>query len=673
MSKILIYAGTTEGRKLSETLSEKGIACDVSVATEYGEQVMEPSKNVKVLRGRLSVDEMKALYLENHYDAVVDATHPFATVVTENILESIRDTRLPYFRLARDLSHTQDRLLRTVESVEECIPLLKATKGNILLTTGSKELSKFCVDEELKRKLFVRVLPGKESIDICYDCGLEGRQVIAMQGPFSMDMNLATINQYNIACMVTKESGKTGGLDEKVQAAAKAGIPCIMIQKPGSRMPVKEQTYGEVVTGLEELLHISIRSKGKLYVTLAGVGMGTEETKTLGLYKAIAEADIIFGAPRMLLGYEKVKKTYPYYLAKDILPCLCEMQKKEAGDIKAVILFSGDTGFYSGCEKLCKALKELDNTEVKVLPGISSLSYFAAKLKTSWQDAYIVSAHGIEEAVWKAKVQYGMSHYDKVFFLCSGKETIHQVKELVKNKDAQWEMYVGYNLTYPDEKVFKSNEEIEGLNDKGLYVGMLQRLSAGKASITPGFSDDDFLRDKVPMTKEEVREISICKLKLTREAIVYDIGSGTGSIAIEMGKLSPDMKVYAIETNPVAVNLIDNNKLKFGTTNVHVIEGMAPAALEKLPIASHAFIGGSKGNMKEILDALYNMNPHMRVVINAISLESIAETTNLLKQYPIEQEDITMVNISKAKAVGNYQLMQANNPVYVFAFNFAGI
>ena len=151
-------------------------------------------------------------------------------------------------------------------------------------------------------------------------------------------------------------------------------------------------------------------------------------------------------------------------------------------------------------------------------------------------------------------------------------------------------------------------------------------------------ADAEFIRDKVPMTKEEVREVSICKLKLYQKAIVLDIGSGTGSLAVEMAKLSPDIQVYAVEQKSEALTLIERNKEKFQVENVTLIRASAPEGMEKLPKATHAFIGGSGGKLKEILRVLYEVNPRMRVVMNAISMETICELKEILTVYPIKNE-----------------------------------
>lgn len=191
--------------------------------------------------------------------------------------------------------------------------------------------------------------------------------------------------------------------------------------------------------------------------------------------------------------------------------------------------------------------------------------------------------------------------------------------------------------------------------------------------ITHGIRDEEFIRGEVPMTKEEVREISICKLGLSADSILYDVGSGTGSIAIESACIAESIEVFAIETNPDAVELIKKNKEKFNAQNIQIIHGFAPDAFEKLPSPTHAFIGGTKGNLKQILGALNKKNPSMKIVMNAVSLESLSEMTEAIKEFPVTGDEVIQVAISKAKKNGNYHMMQAANPVFIFSFNFAGI
>ena len=782
MKKVLIYAGTTEGRELAQELAKERIYCDISVATEYGRQIMDEkiSPYICILQGRMTAEQMRRKYESEQYLAVVDATHPFATEVSVNIRESLRGLDIPYFRLGREKipgeagerqagerqagerqAGEQNYVTRKYfQNTAACVEALKKTEGKIFLTTGSKELSVFCREETIRKRLVVRVLPGMESLRECVRNGLEGRQIIAMQGPFSKEMNLAMIRQYQASVLVTKESGKTGGEDTKLAAAGEAQIPSYIILRPSEKTPVmdmdevleqirrlesmtdpsrkKTQEGQDLVdlydTKTEEVVYQKVhecqenkeqekKQKEKkqeekkqqekkqeqhrnLQITLAGIGMGAEALLTEEVRNRIAEADYVFGAKRMVESIKKLckqnVKTYNCYLSKDIIPVIENIQENSA---KIVILFSGDTGFYSGCEKLYNELcKHKGMGKAEVLPGISSLSMLSARTGISWQDAKILSTHGVEPALWKSRLLDAAKREKKTFFLTSGVADVQEIGNLLSSEFAKEErknlkIYLGYQLSYPQEWIrcltvdelckLMSRDHNDGgqdslqnslqeepqdkLQDKpeeGLYVGMLLNEHPKKHRLTPGYSDDMFIRGQVPMTKEEVRSVSICKLHLTEDAVVYDIGSGTGSVSVEIAALSPRVQVYAMEVNGEAVSLLEENCKQFDLHNVRCIRTKAPDGLEDLPVATHAFIGGSKGNLREILWTLYRKNNHMRIVVNAVSMETICQMQELLKELPVEQEEILQLSVTKTKQLGSYHMLQAANPVYIYAFTF---
>ncbi len=185
---------------------------------------------------------------------------------------------------------------------------------------------------------------------------------------------------------------------------------------------------------------------------------------------------------------------------------------------------------------------------------------------------------------------------------------------------------------------------------------------------TPGIPDSAFIRGNVPMTKEEIRVLSVCKLHLDANSVVYDIGSGTGSVAVEIARLSPNIAVYAVEVADEGISLINQNAANFGCKNIHVVQSLAPAGLEDLPAPTHAFIGGTKGNLKEILAALRVKNPKIRIVGTAVTLETVAEMQNVLKNLHVPDADIVQVSVSRAEKVGSYHMLKANNPVFIYSF-----
>lgn len=704
MKKIVIFAGTTEGRRLSEILADAGISHTVCVATEYGEIVMREQMDAEAAgakkqplvflhRGRMDRKQMEEFLCNEGYDIVVDATHPYARVVTENIRDAVKTQSPIYLRLEREISQTPEAedpavSIRYFESNADCAKALENTEGNILLTTGSKELATYCASGRLHDRLYVRILPGRESLELCMEQGIKGRQILALQGPFSTEMNAAILKQYDIRHMVTKNSGRTGGYQEKLEAAKMLGIPVYVIE-PARKTPdatghmLRTDTYSftGICEKLEQLCDCKLSGQGSMEICLAGIGMGSKDGQTQEVQHAIETVDILLGAERMIERYSAKIEKRPYYMAEQILPYLEQLQKNgltaQKDPLRVTVLFSGDTGFYSGCRKLYVALQEAIaagalNAEVRILPGISSVVSLAARVGESYEDAAILSMHGKKLNRLSATVE---SH-EKVFLLTSGSEDIRKIGRLLAEAGlTDCEVIVGYQLSYPEESIRTlTPEQCEEITGEGLYTCLIRNPHWQPERLTHGRADICFLRDaKTPMTKEEVREVSICKLHLTQNAVVYDIGSGTGSVAIEIAGMPGGVQVYAIERKPEAVELLRKNRAQFHMDNIQIIEAPAPEGLEELPVPTHAFIGGSGGRLLDILRVLYRKNPHMRIVINAISMETIAELKEVLDTFPVAEEEILQMQVSRVKKLGGYHLPKAENPVWICSFTFREI
>lgn len=679
MKEIAIFAGTIEGRKLSEYLAFAGICHTICVATEYGEIVLKRHPMAKVHHGRMDQAELREFLIKGKFAAVVDATHPYAEIITRNVKMAAKEIGIPYLRIVRKGDEETDRThgerdvrMERFETSEDCAKALERTKGNILLTTGCKELPAYCSNEEVRRRLYVRTLPGMESLALCNAQGICGKQVIAMQGPFTVEMNEATIRQYQISCLVTKESGSSGGYQEKLQAAARTNTQVFVIGKPK-----EEEGYSllEICRELEKICGSLPPVPDQLEIILAGAGMGNPDCLTVEVQEAVRHADILLGAERIIKQYHVGVEMRPYYQKEQIIPYLRGVQERNlfTENCRVVILFSGDSGFYSGCRLVYDALeKEIQEGRLRaslcIMPGISAVSYIAAHIGESYQDALILSIHGKEVCNLARKLR----NSPKTFLLMSDVADINRLGQLLlKNGMASCEVVAGYQLSYTEQKIWKlMPKDCCEWKKKGLYTCFVKNPNAEKQKLVHGRKDSEFVRGKVPMTKEEAREVGICKLQLYEGAVVYDIGSGSGSVSIEIASLSDDIKVYAIEKKKEALLVMEKNIQKFGLENISIIEAKAPEGLESLPVATHTFIGGSGGKLKEILSALYQRNPAMRIVIHAVSLETICELKEILNSYPICNEELVQLQANRLREAGTYHLMQAENPVWILAFDF---
>jgi len=237
---ICIFGGTTEGRILAEFLSKNDVSADLHIATEYGHQFVDNIENVNVYQSRLDEKQMIELFLAKKYDFIVDATHPFAKIVTENIVKASDYSNIKYLRIIRESDENKcnecngdgPSYIKYFHSMEECVLYLNNKDGNILLTTGSKDLDKFVNLPEFKERIYVRILPMEDSLKRAIELGFLNKNIICMQGPFSEELNVAIINTINAKYLVTKESSSSGGFSEKVESCIKTGAECLVIKKP---------------------------------------------------------------------------------------------------------------------------------------------------------------------------------------------------------------------------------------------------------------------------------------------------------------------------------------------------------------------------------------------------------------------------------------------------------
>lgn len=395
-----------------------------------------------------------------------------------------------------------------------------------------------------------------------------------------------------------------------------------------------------------------------LQVNIVGIGPGNPELLTAAAQKAIAQSNILIGDQRMLAAFAtEEKKIYPTIKTAEIAKIVSNADPVQ--DTIAVLV-SGDVGFFSLAKTISGKLPACDCV---YHCGISSLVYFAAKLHMSWDNAKIVSMHGREQNLVAA-----VARNKKVFSLTGGENSPQAIcQKLCDHGLDQVQVYVGENLSYPDEKITTGTAaEISQLQFPSLSVMMLLNAEAQELpAAVHGLADDLFMRSKVPMTKQEVRSVSMSKLKPQPTDLIYDIGAGTGSCSIELALLAPQGKVWAFEHNPVAVELIGKNKELFGVHNLEVVAGEALENIQKMPAPNCVFVGGSGGDLCQMLDIIYAKNPQCRVVINAITVETLAEVANYYKEHQDYVLEIVNVFVARSKKLGSYNLMMAQNPVYV--------
>lgn len=410
----------------------------------------------------------------------------------------------------------------------------------------------------------------------------------------------------------------------------------------------------------------------KIY--LIGIGMGNIETLTEQGRQAVFASALLIGAERMVSSFPDYQGTVCHGISPaKIMECI--LKHPECGTV--AVVFSGDVGFFSGAKKLNEAIEAQkssgragagclwDDYETEFIPGLSSLQYFSARLKLPWEDTKVVSLHGREDNLMGA-----VRNNRRVFFLTGGDYSVRRICHILCEnglKDAV--VHAGERLSYHDERIVSGTAESLAEEEfDPLAVILVEHETVIEREITThGIPDEQFLRGQVPMTKAEIRSVSLSKLQLRQDDVVYDIGAGTGSVSVEMAFQAREGSVYAVEVNEEALELIRQNADRFGLPNVKIVSGKAPDALVPLPAPDRAFIGGSKGNLAEILELLVNKNPRIRVVVNAITLETMAEAVNQFQKLGFEDVEIVQIFAVHGKSVGSYHMMQGQNPVFIIS------
>ena len=387
-------------------------------------------------------------------------------------------------------------------------------------------------------------------------------------------------------------------------------------------------------------------------INIIGMGM-SEKTLTAEALALINDADILIGAKRLINEFSELNKpSYNAYLSNDILEII---EKTDAE--KIAILVSGDVGFYSAAEKLTETLKDYSPN---LIAGISSVSYFFAKCSLPWKDANLISCHGLDTNIVSSVRR------NRFTFALTGKNIPELQKELVKYGFGDLKVWIGENLGSDEESIQESMiSDLEGKEFSSLTVLIIENPDFD-SRIRTGIPDEEFIRGKVPMTKSEVRAVCLSKLSLSPTDIAYDIGCGTGSVTIEMAFSAYDGKVYAFDKNEEAIALLEQNCQKFHLDNVEAICGLAPECLKDLPVPDVAFIGGSSGNMDEIVSYLYGINDKMRFVITAVTIENAMAGLDSLKNVGISG-DIVQVAVSKGRQIGDLHMLMAQNPIFIIS------
>ncbi len=394
-------------------------------------------------------------------------------------------------------------------------------------------------------------------------------------------------------------------------------------------------------------------------IHVIGAGIAGQEGFTPQALELIEQAELLLGADRLL-------ELFPEFTGEKLAigKNLAEVVARLQGcDCRAVVLASGDPLFFGIGRYL---LRNLPDELIEFLPNVTSVQYAFAKIREPWDDAVFVSAHGreLKDAVDRIVAN------DKAAVLTDEVNNPAAIaRELLGRRRGGYKAYLCENLGTEDERIRVT--DVKGLlelNAAPLNVLLLIKEYEDDAQQyipTLGIPDDEFVTVKKLITKEEVRVVTLAKLKLRHDMCLWDIGAGSGSICVEADHLLPNGRIFAIERNEECRQFIKENLRKFNTRNVSLIEGLAPDCLEELPDPDRVFIGGSGGRLWEILDTVdQRLATGGRIVLNAITLDTLTAANEYFGNAGYAVEVVT-VNIARTRPLSDYKMFEAYNPVYI--------
>ena len=377
-----------------------------------------------------------------------------------------------------------------------------------------------------------------------------------------------------------------------------------------------------------------------------------------------AKALEVINKPDVLIGHKRLLDIFPDFRG----------EKRELGDLsimldylkstdkRIAVLGSGDPNFFGVGRFL---LRNLPKERIEIFPNVTSVQYAFARIKEPWDDAIFVSVHGrgVKNAIDRIIAS------EKIAVLTDGVNTPAVLaRELIARGAEGYEAWLCEDLGLPTEKFTKT--DVKGLVEiTSSPLNILILIKAWEPNLENypviGIADEEFATAKKLITKEEVRAVTLGKLQLQDDLVMWDIGAGSGSVSIEAGNLMPNGKIFALEKNPQYLSFIRDNLKKFVARNVMLIEAYAPEGLEELPDPDRVFIGGSGGMLEEIIEAVdRRLKPEGFIVLNAVTLDTLTKAVEFLEDHGYGVE-VTCVNIAKTRGLTEYKMFEAHNPVYI--------
>lgn len=411
---------------------------------------------------------------------------------------------------------------------------------------------------------------------------------------------------------------------------------------------------------------------------LIGIGYRPLGTRAREIVK---EAEILLASTRLL---DVFKRYEEYEAVKDRIRVINKVPATigfirecfSRSPVPSVVLLASGDPFFFGIGR--RIIEEFGKEQVEILPDLSSMQEAFARINVPWDDAFCISVHGGPDIAKRRALPYEMSdiprlleRHGKIGILTDRENNPGVIARILQsasgNRQSEITMHVCERLGYPDETVRSGSvEEFGAMTFADPNVVIVQRTEDRKqvTEIRFGLKEDEIQHERGLITKDEVRAVTLHKLRLPLEGVFWDVGSGSGSISLEASRLCPALQIFAVEKDQQRINTIKTNMQRYNARNVEVILGSAPDALTDLPAPDRVFIGGSSGKVGDIVRLINEKMPSGIIVINAVTLETLNNSLSSLDQSLFSVE-ISEISVSRSKIVAGKRQMNALNPVFV--------
>ncbi|MCL4456972.1 MAG: precorrin-6y C5,15-methyltransferase (decarboxylating) subunit CbiE [Nitrospirae bacterium] len=351
------------------------------------------------------------------------------------------------------------------------------------------------------------------------------------------------------------------------------------------------------------------------------------------------------------------------------------LQYSDTPSLPIVLLASGDPTFF-GIGR--RAVREFGKDMVEIIPDLSCIQLAFSRIKESWDDAFLMSLHGGPHPEKRRRLPYEtddipslLQRHNKIAILTDKQNNPSEIANVlfqseISNLKFEIVMHVCEKLGYPDEKITEGMpEEIASMTFGEPNIVIIQRsaVSGQPSTVHFGLREDDISHSRGLITKDEVRSVTIHKLRLPQKGVFWDIGAGSGSVSIETARLYADLKVFAVEKDAEQINHIRENKVRFNAANIEIVKGEAPDVLNGLPLPDRVFIGGSGERLKEIMDYVIKKLVSL-IVVNAATIETMNDAVECFENHGYNIS-ISEISVSRAKTIGGKRHMSALNPIFI--------